>query len=91
MYQWLVDHTTGGRMWTYVTREWTHRNPRVTMVLAPAVLVIDFAGVVAAIALLPWWSAMLVAWVNTGLGVIVGHIWWDTQGAYLKDPRKRDS
>lgn len=79
LYKYLWRHTFG-RPWTYVIREWAHRNPLQAILLLPLFI----AGAIVAQWKLPHLYVILP---SDFLFFLMGHLFWDTVGAYIKKRR----
>jgi len=77
---------TAGRPWTYVMREWVDTHSKASEILLPLL----FAGMIFAVWPISWTTIGWRIFLTIGQAfawLLVGHLFWDTAGAYI--PRKR--
>ena len=65
----------GGRPWTYITREWVPKHPLATVLIAFGV-----GGVLGTFST----RTVLLIIAGVAAGLVLGHLFWDTSGAYVK-------
>lgn len=72
-----------GRPFTYTIREWSRQHPVLVRLLAYTACLLMVAGQI----LLPWrfgfWAVPFVLAAD-GVFIIIGHLYWDTLGPFIK-------
>lgn len=79
LYRFLWEHTFG-RPWTYVIREWAHENPLKATALVPLFVAVFIVA--------QWkFNRLYVIIPCDLLFFLLGHLFWDTVGPYIKKQR----
>ncbi len=75
---------TSGRPWTYEIRDWTRRHPRWAGVVVGFLVAVFSFGQIALPKMFGWKAAPFVAFADF-LALLAGHLFWDTEGPYVKE------